>query len=101
MPADPISPTISAARGRFHADLDAHHHLDTLSVGRLAELMGELPSRKEPLQLGVLIVALNERLPDAYKLLSPTGQPGPREGRRRSLQEVVADRRAASTSRHF
>jgi len=63
--------------------------------------MAELPSRQEPLQLGVLIVAQNERLPDAYELLSPTGQPGPREGRRRSLQEVVADCRAASTSRHF
>jgi len=38
MPADPISPTISAARGRFHADLAAH--LDTLSVGKLAETDG-------------------------------------------------------------
>ena len=45
------------------------------------------------------MVALNERLPDAYKLLPPVGHPGPGEGRRRSLREVVADRRAARTSR--
>jgi hypothetical protein len=67
-------------------------YLDSLPVSELAELPG---SRREPLQLGVLMVALNERLPDAYKLLPPAGQPGPREGRRRSLREVVADRRAA------
>jgi hypothetical protein len=42
------------------------------------------------------MVALNERLPDAYKLLPPAGHPGPGEGRRRSLREVVADRRAAA-----
>jgi hypothetical protein len=41
------------------------------------------------------MVALNERLGDAYKLLPPAGQPGRHEGRRRSLREVVADRRAA------
>jgi hypothetical protein len=50
--------------------------------------------------LGVLMVALNERLPDVYKLLPPAGHPGPCEGRRRSLRQVVADRRAARTSRH-
>ena len=48
----------------------------------------------------MLLVALNERLPDAYKLLPPAGHPGPGEGWRRSLREVVADRRAARTSRH-
>jgi hypothetical protein len=41
------------------------------------------------------MVALNERLPDACKLLPSGGQPGPHEGRRRSLRDVVADRRAA------
>jgi hypothetical protein len=48
----------------------------------------------------VLLVALNERLPDGYKLLPPAGHPGPGEGRRRSLRQVVADRRAPRTSRH-
>ena len=43
------------------------------------------------------MVALNERLPDAYKLLPPAG---PGEGRRRSLREVVADRRAARAAHH-
>jgi hypothetical protein len=71
-------------------------YLDDLPVGQLAELPGELPSsRQQPLGLGVLLVALNERLPDAYKLLLPAGQPGPGEGRRRSLHQVVADRRAS------
>lgn len=46
------------------------------------------------------MVALNERLPDGYKLLPPAGHPGLGEGRRRSLREVVADRRAARTSQH-
>lgn len=67
----------------------------------LGELLGELPSvgRDEPLRLGVLMIALNERLPDAYKLLPPAGQPGPHEGRRRSLRELVGDRRAARAAR--
>jgi hypothetical protein len=51
------------------------------------------------LQLGVVMVALNERLPDAYKLLPPTGQPGPGRGRR-SLRELVADRRAVRAAAH-
>jgi hypothetical protein len=46
------------------------------------------------------MVALNERLPDNHKLLPPAGQPGPHEGRRRSLRELVADRRAARAARH-
>ena len=41
------------------------------------------------------MIALNERLPDSFKLLLPAGHPGPGEGRRRSLREVVADRRTA------
>jgi hypothetical protein len=45
------------------------------------------------------MTALNARLPNVYKLLPPTGHTGPGEGRRRSLREVVADRRAARTSR--
>jgi hypothetical protein len=63
----------------FRADLLAY--LDSLPVGELAELLGELPSRRQPpLQLGVLMVALNERLPDAYKLLPPAGQPARARG---------------------
>jgi hypothetical protein len=69
-------------------------------IGEPAELLGELlSSRQQLLQLGVLMVALNERLPDAYKLLPPVGHPGPGEGRRRSLRQVVTDRRA-TRSRH-
>jgi hypothetical protein len=99
MPADPTNPDQFGGEGRFRADLVAY--LDSLPGGELAELLGELPSRRQqPLGLGVLMVALNERLPDAYKLLPPAGHPGPGQGRRRSLQELVADRRAARTSRH-
>ena len=75
MPADPIHPDQLDGEQRFHADLVAY--LDSLPVGKLAELLGELPrSRQEPLGLGVLMVALNERLPDVYKLLPPAGHPG-------------------------
>jgi hypothetical protein len=99
MPADPIHPDQLDGEQRFRADLVAY--LDSLPIGELAELLGELPhSRQEPLGLGVLMIALNERLPDTYKLLPPAGHPGPGEGRRRSLRDVVADRRAARTSRH-
>jgi hypothetical protein len=99
MPADLIHPDLLGGEQRFRADLVAY--LDSLSVGELAELLGELPSScQQPLGLGVLMVALNERLPDAYNLLPPAGQPGPGKGRRRSLRQVVADRRAARTSRH-
>jgi hypothetical protein len=70
-------------------------------VHELADLLGELPSsRQQPLGLGVLMAALNERLPDAYKLLPPVGHSGPGERRRRSLRELVANRRAARTARH-
>jgi hypothetical protein len=94
MSDDPTRPDQPDGQQRFRADLLAY--LDSLPVHELGELLGELPStRQEPLQVGVLIVALNERLPDAYKLLPPAGLPGPHEGRRRSLREVVADRRAA------
>jgi hypothetical protein len=98
MPADPIHPDQLNGEQRFRAGLVAY--LDGLPVDQLAELLGELPSRRQPLGLGVLMVVLNERLPDASKLLPPAGQPGPGEGRRRSLREVVADRRAARASRH-
>jgi hypothetical protein len=41
------------------------------------------------------MVELNERLPDAGKLLPPAGTPGLGEGRRRTLRERIADRRFA------
>jgi hypothetical protein len=94
MPDNPLHPDQLGGERRFRTDLVAY--LDSLSALELAELLGELPSsRQEPLRLGVVMVALNERLPDAYKLLPPAGQPGPHEGRRRSLREPVADRCAA------
>jgi hypothetical protein len=99
MPDDPIHPEQLGGEARFRADLVAY--LDSLPVHELADLLGGLPSsRQEPLQLGVLMIALNERLPDAHKLLPPAGQPGPHDGRRRSLRELVADRRAARAARH-
>jgi hypothetical protein len=89
MPADPIHPDQFHGEAWFRADLVAY--LDSLPVGELAELLAELPrSRQQPLGLGVLMIALNERLPDAYELLPPAGHPGPGEGRRRSLRELVA-----------
>jgi hypothetical protein len=91
MPADPTHPDQPDGQQRFRADLVAY--LDSLPVHQLADLLGELPSsRQQPLQLGVLMIGLNERLPDAYKLLPPAGHPGLGEGRRRSLRELVADR---------
>jgi|SRR6266508_3893668 len=97
MPADPSHPDQLAGAARFRAGPVAY--LDSLPVHELAHRLGELPSNhQQPLQLGVLMIALNERLPDAFKLLSPAGYPVPGEGRRRSLREVVADRRAARTA---
>jgi hypothetical protein len=79
MPANPIHPDQLHGDQRFRADLAAY--LDSLPIGDLAELLGELPrSRQEPLGLGVLMIALNERLPDAFKLLPPAGHPGPVRG---------------------
>jgi hypothetical protein len=62
MPGRPTlpEPTSDQGEARFCADLAAY--LNSLPIGELAELLGELPrSRQEPLQLGVLMVALNER----------------------------------------
>ena len=48
MPADPIHPDQLDGQVRFRADLVAY--LDSLPIGELAELLGELPrSRQEPL----------------------------------------------------
>jgi hypothetical protein len=62
-----------------------------MPVSEPGSLLSELP-RTRP---GVLLVELNQRLPDAGKLLPPAGTPGPHEGRRRSLREWAADLRAA------
>jgi hypothetical protein len=64
-PADPIHPDQLDGDQRFRADLAAY--LDSLPVSELAELLGELPStRQQPLGLGVLMIALNERMSNAY-----------------------------------
>ena len=93
MPVDPLYPgeigPEPRPEGRFRADLV--RYLDALPVWELGSLLGELP-RTRP---GMLMVELNERLPDAGKLLPAAGTPGPGEGRRRSLREWAADRRAA------
>jgi hypothetical protein len=79
MPADPFHPDRLDGEARFRADLVAY--LGSPPLGELAELLGKLPrSRQQPLGLGVLMIALNERLPDGYKLLPPAGHPGPGEG---------------------
>jgi hypothetical protein len=96
MPGDPIPPDQLDGPARFRADLITYR--DSLPVGELAELLGDLPrSRQEPLGLGVLMIALNERLPDVHKLPPATWALG--EGRHRSLREAVADRRAARAHR--
>ncbi len=93
MPADPLDPgevgPEPRPEGQFRADLV--RYLDALPTSELGSLLSELP-RTRP---GVLVVELNERLPDAGKLLPPAGTPWPGEGRRRSLREWAADRRAA------
>jgi hypothetical protein len=92
MPADPFSPGERIGpeprpEGQFRVDLV--RYLDALPTSELGSLLSELP-RTDP---GVLMIELNERLPDSGKLLPPIGTPGPGEGRRRSLRERIADRR--------
>ncbi len=93
MPADPLYPgEISPEprpEGQFRADLV--RYLDSLPTSELGSLLSELLWTRP----GVLMIELNQRLPDSGKLLPPAGTPGPGEGRRRSLREWAADRRAA------
>jgi hypothetical protein len=93
MPADPLYPAELGPEprpeGQFRADLV--RYLDALHTSELGSLLSELP-RTDP---GVLMVELNERLPDSGKLLPQIGTPGPGEGRRRSLRQWAADRRGA------
>jgi hypothetical protein len=95
MPADPLDPAEVGPEprpeGQFRADLV--RYLDALPVSELGSLLSELPHTRP----GVLMIELNQRLPDAGKLLPPAGTPGPGEGRRRSLRAWAADRRAART----
>jgi hypothetical protein len=81
MPADPLYPAELGPEprpeGQFRADLV--RYLDALHTSELGSLLSELP-RTDP---GVLMVELNERLPDSGKLLPQIGTPGPGEGRRR------------------
>ena len=74
MPADPLYPAELGPEprpeGQFRADLV--HYLDALPVLELGSLLSELP-RTRP---GVLMVELNERLPDAGKLLRRSARQG-------------------------
>jgi hypothetical protein len=92
MPADRLYPgevdPEPRPEGQFRADLV--RYLDSLPTWELGSLLSKLP-RTRP---GVLMIELNERLPDSGKLLPFAGTPGPGEGRRRSLRESAADRRA-------
>jgi hypothetical protein len=93
MPADPLYPgevdPEPRPEGQFRAELV--RYLNALPTSELGSLLSGLP-RTQP---GVLMVELNQRLPDSAKLLPPAGTPGPNKGRRRSLREWAADRRAA------
>jgi hypothetical protein len=74
MPADLTGPDRPDGQAWFRADLAAY--LDSLLAPELAELLGALPSsRQEPLRLGVLMVALNERLPTSTCCSRPPGSP--------------------------
>jgi hypothetical protein len=93
MPVDPLDPAELGPEprpeGQFRADLV--RYLDSLPVSELGSLLSELPLTRP----GVLMIELNERLPDSGKLLPPAGTPGPGEGQRRTLRERIADRRFA------
>jgi hypothetical protein len=98
MPANPVHPR--PARRRTAVSRRPSRLSRQPADRRVDRAAGELSShRQQPLQLGVLMVALNERLSDTYKVLPPVSHPGLGERRRRSLREVVADRRAAHTNR--
>ncbi len=74
MPADPLDPgevgPEPRPEGQFRADLV--RYLDALPVSELGSPLSELP-RTRP---GVLMVELNERLPDADKLLPRPARQG-------------------------
>jgi hypothetical protein len=93
MPVDPLDPAELGPEprpeGQFRTDLV--RYLDALPTSELGSLLSDLPRTRSE----VLLIELNERLPDAGKLMPPVGTPGPGEGRRRSLRERIADRRLA------
>jgi hypothetical protein len=71
-PHRPYRPTFSATRGEGDGR--------RCPIGRPCPDRPATGGRQAPLRSGVLMVALNERLTDAYKLLPPAGWPGPEEG---------------------
>src|SRR6266511_801950 len=81
MPADPLYPAELGPEprpeGQFRADLV--RYLDALPTSELGSLLHELPRTRTD----VLMIELNQRLPDPNKLLPPAGTPGPGEGPRR------------------
>ncbi len=95
MPADPLYPAEVGPEprpeGQFRADLV--RYLDSLGISELGSLLSELPRTRTDM----LMIELNQRLPDPSKLLPPAGTPGPGEGQRRTLRERIADRRVART----
>jgi hypothetical protein len=86
MPDRPILPEPTSDQGaaRFRADLVAY--MDSLFLGELADLLGELP---KPTRVA-LMYELSERGPAWAKL--PQDWP---QLLRRSLREQLADRRAS------
>jgi hypothetical protein len=99
MPADPIYPDQLGGQQRFRADLVAY--LDSLPVGELAELLGGAAPQPSAAAGVGRADDRAERAAARRLQAAATGRPSrPGEGRRRSLRDLVADRRAARTSRH-
>jgi len=99
MPADPIHPDQLDGEQRFRADLVAY--LDSLPIGELAELLGGATSQPPGTAGAGCAHDRAERAAARHlQIAAAAGHPVPGEGRRRSLRDVVADRRAARTSRH-
>jgi hypothetical protein len=94
MPADPTRPEPLSGEQRFRADLVAY--LDSLPVGELAGLLGELPVMTRI----TLMHELSDRGP-AWARLPVTWPPHPDAHlmQRRSLREVLTDPRAARANR--
>jgi hypothetical protein len=90
MPADPTRPEHLSGEQRFRADLVAY--LDSLPVGELAGLLCELPVMTRV----TLMHELSDRGPAWARLPVTWPQhPDAEHMGRRSLREVLADRRAA------
>jgi hypothetical protein len=93
MPADPTRPEPRSGQQRFRADLVAY--LDSLPVGELAGLLGELPVTRI-----TLMHELSDRGPAWARLPVTWPQhPDAHLMGRRSPREVFADQRAARAAR--